>query len=216
VYKILEDGWEDYRNDLYPKDKRMAVLREKNVQGMGSENTRFLINEIVKRFAKNGIYLEVGTLCGNSLLSAALFNGSTRCIGIDNFSQYDTDGRNKRSLRDNLGKFSDPKNIEFYDQDYREAVSGIFSKEPALKINVYYYDGEHSYESQVEGLSIVLPYLADKCIILVDDINMGSVDRANKYFLRKNPDFKTAFKVRTKDNSSEDWWNGFEVITRGF
>jgi len=84
-----------------------------------------------------------------------------------------------------------------------------------LKVNVYYYDGDHSYENQIEGLNILLPYLAHKCIILVDDINGEEVEEANKYFVKENPNFKSVFKIRTKGTNSIDWWNGFEVIARG-
>ena len=147
-------------------------------------------------------------------MSAALFNCSTRCIGIDNFSQFDTEGKNELISKKNFGKFNNPTNIEFYNQDYRIAIPDLFSKDPSLKINVCYYDGEHNYENQIEGLNIMLPHLAHKVIILVDDVNWGAVAKANKYFVKKNPDFKSIFKIRTKGTRSRDWWNGFEVIAR--
>ncbi len=215
IYNILTENWQDYRIDLYPKDRRMSILEQKNVIGMSSENIRFLINEAVRKFAKEGLYLEVGTFYGNSLLSAALFNPSTRCIGIDNFSQHNPYNENEGIVRNNLGKFSHSSNVEFYNQDYKEGIKRLFSHEPSCKVNVYYYDGFHHYRDQLQGLEIILPCLAQECVILVDDINLEDVEEANKAFLRKNPDFKSVFKVRTEKNGSKDWWNGFELITRG-
>jgi len=229
IKKILQDNWNDYKKDLHPKDRRMNILYKKGIGGlnqcMSTENIMFFINEIVKKFAKNGTYLEVGIYRGCSLLSAALFNPSTRCIGIDNFSQFNynsIDGwkpsdnlDNVNILKENLKKFDNPKNIEVYNMDYREAIDHLFSKDPNLKVNVYYYDGKHSYENQLEGLRTMLPYLAEKCIIFVDDINWKQVERANNDFLKENPDFRSVFKIKTVDNWSEDWWNGFEVIVRG-
>ena len=117
ITKILEENWKDYKIDLYPKDRRLSILEKKKVYGGSTENIRFLINEIVRRFAKNGVYLEVGIWHGCSLLSASLFNSSTRCIGIDNFSELNPEDKNESILRENFKKFGDPENIEFYKKD---------------------------------------------------------------------------------------------------
>lgn len=215
VKELLKENWIDYKKDLHPKDRRIDILSEKEVGGMSTENVRFLFNEIVKQYAQNGTYLEVGMFQGCSLLSAALFNPHTRCIGIDNFSQFDEGSRNQEILKENLLKFDNPKNIEWYNEDYKKAIKYIFTKEPNLKVNVYFYDGEHSYENQIKGLRIMLPHLADKCIIIVDDLNWEQIEKANSDFIKENPDFESIIKIKTKGNSSEDWWNGIEVIGRG-
>lgn len=214
IEKILKENWVDYKKDIYPKDRRMKVIKEKNVLGLNTENVRFFINEVVRKIARNGIYLEVGTFQGGSLLSAALFNNSTRCIGIDNFSEIDY-GENEKILMENISKF-DAKNIYFLKMDGREAIENIFAKEPNLRISVYFYDGNHSYESQLNGLRMVLPFLARECIIIVDDLNWEQVEMSNKAFLKENPNFSSLFKIRTKGDKSEDWWNGIEILGRGF
>lgn len=211
VASLLDECWFDYRTDTYPKDRRMRILDEKGVYGMSTENVRFLLNEIVRRYAKGGTYLEIGTLHGCSLLSAALYNESTRCIGIDNFSQFNSDEMNERMLQENLAKFSSPANIEFYNADYKNALPKLCANEP-LKIDVYFYDGEHSYASQTDGLRVILPYLAADGIILVDDINGRQTERANRDFLRDHPEFRSSLRILTKRNCSDDWWNGVEVI----
>lgn len=217
IAAILNECWADYRVDGHPKDRRMAVLAEKSVSGMSTENIRFLINEIVRRYAQNGVYLEVGTYQGGSLLSAALGNPSTRCIGIDNFSQFDPEGKNETFLRRNLAGFGDPANIEFYNEEYRAAFGRLFGGAPAAKVDVYYYDGEHSYRGQIDGLEAALPYLAERCIVLVDDVTWLHVARANRDFLRRHPAFRSAFRVRTQIAGAKaaDWHNGFEVLVRG-
>jgi len=57
--------------------------------------------------------------------------------------------------------------------------------------------------------------LANRCVIFVDDINWKWVEKANKYFLKSNRDFNPVIKIKTKDAVSPDWWNGFEIMTRG-
>jgi len=229
IERILNKNWDDYKKDLFPKNRKMRILRENKIDCMSSENIQFMVNEIVKEFASSGVYLEVGIYRGCSLLSAALFNKNTRCIGIDNFSQFKdlsvskffdtgfpTDYKNNEEvLKSNLLKFGNPENIEYYRMDYKEAISMLFSKEPDLKVDVYFYDGGHSYETQIEGLRIILPYLAKKSVILVDDINWGFVEKANEDFINENPEFNSEFKIKTKRNLSSDWWNGFEILARG-
>ena len=215
IKSILKANWKNCATDVCPMDRRMSILDIKGVAGMSTENTRFIINEIVRQYANAGVYLEVGIYRGCSLLSAALFNTATRCIGIDNFSQFDIDGVNEKTLKMHLEKFGNPKNIEYYKKDYKEALKDLFLKEPELRVNVYYYDGDHSYENQLEGLDIMVPHLAEKCVILVDDINWNQVKKANRDFIKRHRDFKLALIIRTKMNGSKDWWNGFSVITRG-
>lgn len=194
----------------------MAALEGEHVAGMSTENIRLLVNELVRRYAPNGTYVEVGTFQGCSLLSAALFNPSTSCIGVDNFSQFDQDGKNEQILKENLARFPDCANITFYNQDYKEWFQRTFPGLSSHVIDVYFYDGSHAYENQYEGLQAALPFLAEKCIILVDDINIGFTAKANRDFIKKNPDFKSVFRIRTRANGSADWWNGFEIIARGF
>lgn len=225
ISKILKECWVDYKKDLSPKDRKMNILKERAVRGMSTENIRFLLNEIVKRFAQKGTYLEVGIFRGCGLLSAALFNPSTRCIGIDNFSQfnYNSEGwrpsdnlNNEEELKNNLAKFSNVKNIEWYNGGYKEIIKNLFTKEPKLKVNTYFYDGEHSYRNQLEGLKMMLPHLSERNIIIVDDLNWKKVEKANKDFIKESPDFKSIIKIKTKGNCSKDWWNGIEIIARGF
>lgn len=215
IKEILLKNWGNYKVDLYPKNRKMQILKEKGVVSMTSENTMFLINEIVRKFAAGGVYLEIGIFQGASLLSAALSNKTTRCIGIDDFSKLNPDNDNENILKQNLMKFGRPENIEYYNMEYKECIKYLFHKEPNLKVNVYLYDAEHSFENQLNALYMMLPYLAEKCVILIDNANWEAPPRANKYFLKNHRDFKSAFKIQTKGDKSLRWGGGLEVITRG-
>lgn len=215
--KIIFEGFDDYIVAAAPKNRRMKILSDMQIKGMTTENIDFIRNEVVRIFAEKGCYLEVGCFQGRSLISAALFNKNTRCIGVDNFSLFDKSKKNYNILTQNIEK-SKCKNIEFYNDDYLAAIPKIFSKEPNLKIDVYFYDGNHTYEEQLQGLEIILPYLADRCIILVDDVNWKIVDEANHKFLEKYLNFHNFLKLRTSNNhkqaTTSPWWNGFQIIYR--
>lgn len=216
INKIIKNNWNDYKKDLFPKDRRMKVIEDNKIIGLNTENVRFIINEIVRIFAKNGFYFEVGVFQGASFLGAGIFNDLTRCIGIDDFSEFDEYKQNENTFYKNLSKLKNLKNIEFYKGDYKDVIEKIFTKEPNLKIDVYFYDGNHSYKDQIAGLRCILPYLARQCIIIVDDINWDQVRKANDDFLKENPDFVSLFKIKTKGDRSPDWWNGLQIMGRGF
>ncbi len=208
---VIRNNWSQPETDHQPLNRRMKILSDKQIGGMSTENIRFLINETVRLYAQGGTYVEAGCYQGGSLLSAAIFNESTQCIGIDNFSEFDHNGNNRLILEENLVKFDKPSNILFIDGDFQKLIPTILI---GVDVDVYFYDANHSYENQLLGLEIVLPFLSDRCIIFVDDINWEWVARANEDFRIKHPEFKILFKVLTEGNARPSWWNGFEVMGR--
>lgn len=211
---ILEDSFVNHMADRFPKDRRMQWLNQNNVGGMGSENINFMINELVRRFASPGIYAEVGILRGRSLVGAALQNTEAQCVGIDNFSEYNPGGQNEAYVKANIAKLKQD-NVVYHNADFREAVPDIFEDE---SVHVYFYDGCHRYQDQLDGLEIMLPKYARKCVIVVDDVCWADVARANDDFVARHPEFQRFIRIAPHDGSyphgSCNWWNGFEIIYR--
>jgi len=211
MIEILKELFgEDYNNALFPIDRKLKIISDLGIDGMSTENIRYTINEFVRRYAKT--YLEIGSYRGSTLISSAIYNNDVRCISIDNFSEFDQNGTNKSTLLNNIQK-ANVSNIELYDMDYVAGVKHIFDLEPELKIDVYFYDGNHTYDNQLNGLNILTDYMSDSCIIFVDDINCECVDTANDEWLKNNPDFK-CIKIFTEGNCSKTWWNGFTIMYR--
>jgi len=218
MISFLNKHWKNWIYDLKPLDTRMEILDKYGIKGMSSHNIRFFINEFSRQFidGSNGEkYVEVGTYHGCSLLSSALYNDHD-CIGIDNFSQFNAQGNNEQICRSNISKLNRFLNskVTLYDSNFELFFNNYEVDKSNIKI--YFYDGAHDYESQLKGLEIVLPYLCEQCIIFVDDVNLGSVRKANDHFLAKHPKFKRVLQILTKGNCSPDWWNGWEVIARGY
>jgi cephalosporin hydroxylase len=189
MFDDILDNWKDVEKDPHPLNRRMKCLRDNGVRGMSTENIRFLIHELVAVYAKGGTYFEVGVYCGCSLLSAVLFN-DVYGLGVDNFSQFNRNTTNKDIAFKNIKAFNQEWKCEIIDanfeKDFRSVIRNLKDS-----VDVYFYDGNHSYESQLNGLTCMLPYLSDKCIIIVDDTNWENVYRANSDFIGKNEDFKT-------------------------
>ena len=230
ISDTFKQCWKDYRFDVQPIDRRMDILDRRMVEGMSSKNIRFLINELVRRLPKGGVYLEIGTYQGSSLLSAVLFNPTKRCIGIDDFSEFDhysivkhmsaqnhfLQENNAFILRANLKKFKSPQNVLFIRNSYQAGLKELFLKEKDLKIDFFFYDGPHTFKDQINAMRMVLPYLAKQCIILVDDTNQMHLRKANRVFLKETRDFKLLVSISTKKTVSETWWNGIEILARGY
>lgn len=230
----FDECFKDIMNDEYPNDRRMKVISDKNINGHSSENIRFIINECVRRYAKT--YLEIGVFQGCSIISAAIYNEHVECIGIDSFIGMGKNSSVKR-VNNNLSKLN-LKNVQIIQNDYQEGLLKLFLNRPDLKIDVYFYDGDHSYEHQKKGLDIIKPYLNEKCVILVDDAIWVDVNRANMDWLEENKDFKTLFfhhstpekyktEIEKEGCSIKDpyfveeqkkknlWWNGLRIFYRG-
>ena len=220
VAEILQTGWDCFLSDEFPKNRKMQCLERLSGLRLNTENFRYLLNKLVSQFANEGVYFEVGILCGASLISASLDNPKTLCMGVDNFSLFDHEKFNKgipnrKSLATNLARFHQRIHVESYEDDFREFIPGFFNANPRLRPTVYFYDGPHSVQDQIDGLEIMTPYLAERCLIAVDDSNWNEVTEANEYFLRQHPDFKKVLEIKTPHNGHPTWWNGLTIISRG-
>lgn len=210
--KISEYFEVSYKTAEFPKDRRMKVVSENNINGMSSENIRFIMNEICRLYCKD-LYVEVGSWEGCSLISSALYNKKAKFIGIDNFSQFEG---SLDKIKANIEKMK-MKNVSVVEGDYQKTIPEILTPK---SIDIYFYDGNHSYQDQIKGLDIIKPYLKDKCIIFVDDSSWIEPQKANNDWLEQNKDFEM-ITLTINDYSMENtcnnkfWWNGLTIFSRG-
>ena len=150
-------------------------------------------------------FVNVGVWHGFSFLASLLDNGSKKCIGVDNFSQF---GGPEAEFRARYEALKGPAH-EFHSMDYKE----YFEKVHQGKLGVYFYDGEHSYENQLMGLEVAQPYFAPGCIILVDDTNWQDPRRATLDFMSAHRgEYELLFDVKTADTRHITWWNGLMIL----
>ena len=67
------------------------------------------------------------------------------------------------------------------------------------RVGVYYYDAAHDYRSQVRGLRLIEPYLADDALLIVDDTDWEQVARAIRDYLAGQPRAELVVKLDGKD-----------------
>lgn len=178
-----------------------------DIPGFTSSRVQALLNGCVAELPSDEAYLEVGCWHGASLIAALLGNMSATAIACDNFSQF---------LRSN------PR-THFYRhlERYRERIPPLTFLEgdcfelprrspPTKPIGVYFYDGEHSEESQMKAITEFHTLLADDAIVLVDDWNFPAVQRGTWRGIEAIRPKRIWFQeLPARDNGDrENFWNG--------
>lgn len=205
---ILPDKEEEYRNLFYELC---------NIPKMSTFALATIINKAVSELKEDEVFVNVGVWCGFTFLSGLLNNPEKKCIGIDNFSEFDfSEGNHLVKLSPKLEFTNNFENCKsenhfFYNMDYID----YFNTEHKDKIGFYIYDGEHSYENQLKGLEIAEPFFSNNCIILVDDTNMTEAKQATLDFMGKSKhNYKIIFDKNTFSNAHPTFWNGIMIIQK--
>jgi hypothetical protein len=80
------------------------------------------------------------------------------------------------------------------------------------RVAVYYYDAAHDYESQLAGLRLIEPYLAERALLIVDDSDWERVAKATSDYLAGQPQARMLFDILGKSHGQPDWWEGVHVL----
>ncbi len=201
------------------------------VHGYSGKRLITLLKRAAERLLRpeKTVYLEIGIFKGLTLLSVGdhlktATDSPAQIYGIDNFSQFDTDGENKATVEKGMKRLNLDR-VHLINHDFEDALSRLSDFIDNQKVGVYFIDGPHDYRSQLMCLQMALPYLADDCLIVIDDCNYQHVRLATKDFLTCFPEFKLAFEGYTRCHPKnalaeeelqfrQTWWNGVNVIVR--
>lgn len=160
-------------------------------------------------------YLEVGTYCGATFVSA-FNNNPIHAIGIDNFSQTWNPGRDiKTDLLANKDRFVTPltKSVRFFEGDCfnPELLSQIGSG-----VDIFYFDGDHTREAQARALPHFLDLLSDTFLFIVDDYNWPDVQSGTEDGLNtvaaKITVLRSRYLTGEKGQDDEIWHNGLAIF----
>ena len=149
----------DLLNTRFPTGSagvRAAIKPVCRVPRMSTPAIGALINRGVAGMAPREAFVNVGVWNGFTFLSGMARNSCKVCIGVDNFSQFCGP---KDTFLARFERFKSP-NHRFHDMDYKEYFASVHW-EP---IGFYFYDGEHSYQNQLDGLRIAEPFFAPNCL----------------------------------------------------
>ena len=215
-YHLLSRLWSHFNisleilNTKLPEDKKKIKDHLSPLCSIPKMST-FAIGAIINRavfYMPNDIcFVNVGVWNGFTLLAGMVGNLQKNCIGIDNFTQF---GGPKNQFLKRFGKYKSSHH-HFYEMNYVDYFSTVHDS----PIGVYLYDGEHSYDNQLNGLKIAEPFFSENCVILVDDTNLRDPRQATLDFIRSSTNkYEILLNKTTSFNGNPTFWNGIMVVRR--
>lgn len=186
--------------------------------GLSTPKLGKILNRASRFLEPDEVYCEIGTFTGYTLISASLCNSDRRFYGIDNFRLLgDRTTEDKREwvrkrLALNLDHFKFG-NQHVIDSDFRS----VDLKE---KIGVFYIDGHHTREEVYENFRWGHGRLANKALILIDDISISQVGDGVEDWVKDHPgEYREVFRMHSFyeptdiNHYNSVFWNGLSIVT---
>jgi predicted O-methyltransferase YrrM len=197
----------DLRAD-HPVDRRFRAVMA-DVPGMATEHKLALLNLAAAHLEPGEGYLEVGSFKGLSLIGAMLGNAGRRFSAIENFLEFNPDGRARAELEANLDRWVEPGRARLLEGDCFDLLrSGVGLEEP---VGVYFYDGAHGRLPHYLALGVAEPWLADRALVVIDDASWPIVARATDRYVAAHPGYRLLFDLAAEHEEDPRWWNGVRV-----
>jgi hypothetical protein len=166
--------------------------------GLSSPKIWHLLNNLA---AQADNYLEIGTYMGSSLM-AALYGNSVSAVAVDNFCM-------KPKTRGHFFKNVKDLKFKFIEKD-------CFTIDPneLEPIDLYFYDGEHSRDSQYKAIVHFLPAMKQEFIYVCDDWNNSPVREGTFAAIQDCKLEIMEFHERRHESmkDKENWWCGIACI----
>jgi hypothetical protein len=202
--------YEDWgKSSVRPRSGRFGEVLAR-VRGLTTASVLQLLNFAVGLLEAGEAHCEVGCYQGATLIGALLDHADCLAYAADNFSEFNTEGQNYSALLRNLAAFGLEGKVRFHNQDFEEFLVGLRHSGP--KIGVYFYDGAHDYRSQLMALLLVVPLLAERALLVVDDSNCLGVKQAARDFIAARPECRLLLDLPTPGNGDPSFWNGLYVL----
>ncbi len=189
--------------DAYPT----LISLCKQIPHMSTLAIAGIVQQAAAQMPQNTVYLNIGLWKGFTLMAGLINNPNTQAIGVDNFHFW---GASKADVEENLNLFK-LKKATIVSADFREYLTHQHQE----SIGLYFYDGPHDYQSQLDALELAEPFFVDGTVIIVDDINLSGPAQSVTDFLASHPgEYSTLFKSHTRENRHPTFWNGIQVLQK--
>lgn len=179
------------------------------IRGFSTPAIRRLIFNLLASEKPVG-YIEVGAYCGGTACAAISQDNVTATIFEDGSQPFGAENVMEQ-LEANLKatKLGKDTNVTLIPRNFFEFDRVIG------KVDVFFYDGEHSEENQREALIKMAPFLADYSIFLVDDFDWASVRAGTELGLEAiSEQLEVVGRWELTDGKPDGplWHNGFAVF----
>lgn len=190
------------------KHESKLTVNVLDVPGFTSLKIRHFLNNLCSYPGTR--YLEIGMHKGATLISA-MYQNEGLFIGIDNFSSFNETGDVEQELLQNINRFNLCP-IVIADDCWKKEIIGRCPE----NINIYFYDGEHDYDSQRKALNVYYDKLAKDFVFIVDDWNWDNTrDGTLDSLTDKNIEItyeKQIFTPNRENGRGDHWWNGVGIF----
>lgn len=187
--------------------KSTLPAEQMDVPALTSIRLRHILNNIGKL---GSVHLECGVHKGGTYTATIAGNPNIHTsFAIDNFAS-DFSGETAR-----LQFLENRKKFEVKINRYELIVSDTFATPLHMlpnSIDLYMYDGDHSYEAQKEALTYFKDNLADEFIFLCDDYDWEDVRKGTHDGIKEAGYDVLYEKILDGNNHDNDgYWNGFYI-----
>lgn len=191
-------------------------VRDLQLPGMSGIKTRIFFNGLV---FKDTRYLEIGVWQGSTFISALVNNDWELAVAIDNFSEFEGAeeifiGNCQHHVLDFSPEEAEGKKFYFLNIDCFKLTND--HKTVLRDMNLYFYDGGHSYNDQFDAIAMFKDIVAEKFILIVDDWNwdpvkQGTRDAIKKMGYKTHKEWELLNPNPEKQDDFLNWWNGLYV-----
>jgi hypothetical protein len=169
-----------------------------SMDGLSSPKVWHLLNNLAGQ-AKT--YLEVGLYKGSTLISALHGNDHLQAFGIDNFSMFP---QKRQNFFYNTAAYKDK--FTLFEQN---CWTVDLSKLPPIEL--FFYDGDHSFEAQYKAIEYFYPAMADEFTYVCDDWNMKKIPNAT-FSAAKAMNLEVVENYDLTCPQKGEWWCGIGIV----
>jgi hypothetical protein len=169
-------------------------------------------NNLLKNIASKARYLEIGVYKGATAVAALYNNTPEKYWLIDNWSEF---GGPKDEFFENFETATGKKPNIIEENSFKLKLDTTDIKD----VNVYFYDGDHSAQSQAMALEYYYSVMDDTFVFLVDDWHWNGprlgteagIEKCNLKVLYKHEEFipNKELGELVDIKNTETWWNGY-------
>ena len=186
-----------------------------DISGLSSNRVRHLLNSLC---SNEGIkYLEIGSYLG-STFCAAIEGNELEAYAVDNWAtdnlqpaenETEIERASYQDFRENAKRYKGDSKVRIINADCKNLVPEDLNS----KVNLVFYDGDHSYDGQLESLQTIKDLVEDTFILILDDANFAGVVESAEQFVRQN-NFSILFEQKLLNAIESDrmWWNGLHIL----
>ena len=127
-------------------------------------------------------------------------------VAIDNFSEFQCND-SEHIFRNNVDKYITSPYTLITENCFNIPLDTIPNN-----IDLFFYDGHHSLDSQRDAIIYFWKNLAQEFTLVIDDWNWGDTRLGTQAaMLQLDPIIIESKELFTPDNKTEPWWNGLYI-----